>query len=515
MFPPLWDDDFGPTDPAAIIEFELTGIAVGTTSTGDYLPATVEIKPHPEPAFLATYAAPGGVDKVNRASLKKGTVVETVSRGPIYDRMRVESDKPFVLRLFTFYFPGWRATIDGQEVPIRLGRPEGYITVEVPPGIHDVEVRLNALATPGRALGTFISLFSLVVLLLVGWRARGPLGLRPLRSTSEVMQPGPDGSVRLDRTAGLIVGAVLLGFFVFKVGLVDKQHSWFRRTSPPDEVLGAAHSLSDEAIDFGHNIQLLGYDVSRASVSAGGTMPLTLYWRATAPVIDNYQVFAHLTRPATHLWGQSDKLNPGEIPTGRWPLDKYVRDEHELEILPGTPPGEYELTIGLYSMANGVRVPVFNREGNSVGDTLTLPTTVQVAPARQPPAEAAWGLTDQLGVQFDGQVTLLGAVLPDRRIELPGFIHLALLWRSEKEGADDITVRIQLVGSDGGVVDEIVTRPVDGQYPSPGWSAGEVVRDQYSFWLAEGFAPGSFELRMGLVGKEGWDSLGWVEVVGQ
>jgi hypothetical protein len=474
----------------------------------------VEIKPHPEPAFLATYAAFGGVDKVNRASLKTGTVVETVSRGPTYDRMRVESDKPFVLRLFTFDFPGWRATIDGREVPIELGRPEGFITVRVPPGNHEVEVRLHALATPGRALGVFISLFSLVVLLLVGWWGWGPFGVLPFRRTRERKRLEPAPAARLDSTAVLVVGAVLLAFFVLKVGLVDRQHSWFRRTSPPDQVLGVEHSLSDEGIEFGHSIQLLGYDVSDGKINAGGTMPLTLYWRATAPVADNYQVFVHLTRPATHSWGQSDKLNPGEIPTGRWPLDKYVRDEHELEILPGTPPGEYDLTIGLYSMANGVRVPVFNAEGNSLGDTLTLPTTVQVAPARQPPVEEALGLTDQLGVQFDDQVTLLGAVLPDRRIELPGFVHMALLWRSEQDGPDDVTVRVQLVDSDGIVVDEILTRPVDGRYPSPIWSAGEVVRDQYSFWLAEGVAPGLLELRVGLVGKEGWSSLGVVEVVG-
>jgi hypothetical protein len=518
MFPPLWKADFGPTDPAAIIEFELTGVAVGTTSTGDYVPTTVEILPHPEPAYLTTYTAAGGVDKVNRATLPTGTLVETVSRGPTHDRFHVESSKPFILRLFTFYFPGWRATIDGQEAPIELGRPEGFITVQVPAGEHTIEVRLGALATPARAAGTLLSLFSLSALCLVGWWGRRLTNPRaeptwPSYASAERERSTNGASTRLDRPAWLIAGGMMSLFVLFKVGLVDGQHGWFRCTSPPGEVLGAQHSLTDQKIDFGGYIQLLGYDLPQDEVRSDGTLPLTLYWWATAPVPDNYQVFAHLTRPTTHLWGQSDNLNPGEIPTRRWPLDKYVRDEHELDILPGTPPGEYQLTVGLYTLADGARVPVFDAQGTFLGDTFTLPTTLRVTRPGRPPRQEALGLTDVIGVGYADEITLLGAVLPDRKIELPGFVHLALLWRAEEESPDDITVRVQMVDAEGRLVDEIVTAPVDGRYPASMWASGEVVRDQYSFWLAETFSPGAYELRVGLSTTEGWVSLGRIEVV--
>jgi hypothetical protein len=519
MFPPLWKADFGPTDPAAMIEFELTGVAVGTTSTGDYVPTTVEILPHPEPAYLATYAAASGVDKVNRATLPADTLVETVSRGPTHDRFRVDSTKPFILRLFTFYFPGWRATIDDQEVPIELGRPEGFITVQVPEGEHTVEVRLGALATPARAAGTLLSLFSLAALALAGWWGRRLIVARaepawPAFERAEQEKPTNGAAMRLDRPAWLIAGGMMSLFVLFKVGLVDGQHDWFRRTSPPGEVSGVQHSLTDQKIDFGGHIQLLGFDLAQGEVRSGDKLPLTLYWQATAPVPDNYQVFAHLTRPTTHLWGQSDNLNPGEIPTRRWPLDKYVRDEHALDILPGTPPGEYQLTVGLYTLANGARVPVFDAQGTFLGDTLTLPTTVRVTRPRRPPTQEALALTDVIEVDYDDEITLLGAVLPDRHIELPGFVHLALLWRAGVESPDDITVRAQLVDAEGRVAAEIVTAPVDGRYPASMWSADEVVRDQYSFWLAETFSPGAYELRAGLDEVDGWVSLGWIEVLG-
>ena len=70
----------------------------------------------------------------------------------------------------------------------------------------------------------------------------------------------------------------------------------------------------------------MGYDVSNTSVKPGDTVYLTLYWKAQDELDINYQAFVHVFGP-DGLVAQSDKLNPGEFPTRRWPLDKYVRDE--------------------------------------------------------------------------------------------------------------------------------------------------------------------------------------------
>jgi len=363
MFPPAWEAGFGPTDPAAMIQFELTGVAVGTTSTSDFLPATVQVQPHPEPIYLAAYP-----DKVNRATLPQGTVVETLSHGPTHDRFHTESHKPFLLRLFTFYWPGWRASVDGRQVEIQLGRPEGFIIVPVPAGGHTVEVRLGS--TPPRTAGALVSLLALLALLIVVSR----------RCFSPLPAPGGPMSARrrLDRPAGLVTAGVLVAFVLIKTGLIDPHPGWFRRTSPPGQVWGAQHSFADAPIRFGEHIQLLGYDLPTASARAGGSLSLTLYWRATGPVLENYQVFAHLTQPAATVWGQSDNLNPGDLPTSRWMPDKYVADAHALTLSPNTSSGDYQLSVGLYTLANSARVPVFAADGAPLGDTFTLPTSVQV-----------------------------------------------------------------------------------------------------------------------------------------
>jgi hypothetical protein len=167
----------------------------------------------------------------------------------------------------------------------------------------------------------------------------------------------------------------------------------------------------------------------------------------------------------------------------------------------------------LYTLVDGVRVPVVDAGGALLGDTFTLQSPVRVTRPRRAPSEEALGLTDVIGSEYAGAITLLGAVLPDRSIELPGFVHLALLWRADVTRPDDVTVRVQLVDASGQVADEIATAPVDGRYPASLWSIGEVVRDPYSFWLSEEFAPGIYELRVGVNEVEGATSLGSVEVV--
>ncbi len=499
MFPPMWEADFGPTDPWGMLEFELQGIAVGTTATGDFLPKTVETPLHPEPAYLATYRAGSGVDKVNRPTVPPDTTVQVLSHGPTHDRFLVDGPEPFVLRLFTLHFPGWRATIDGQEVPIEVGKPEGFITLFVPAGRHEVSLCFGT--PPPRSAGTLISLVSLAALAWFAWRGRG------------ISAPGPTRQ-KLDRRAWLAAGLVAAAFFGFKTLLVDHQHDWFRRTSPRGEVLGVEHSLQ---VNLGHQISLLGYDLPSTQVRSGGELRLTLYWLAQVPPSGNYQSFAHLTRPVTHLWGQSDTINPGEVPTTRWPLDKYVRDEHSLSILPGTPPGKYQLTVGLYTRSDGRRLPVFDPAGALTGDTVALPTPIQVIPPRRPPKIEDLGLTREVQAGYAAQVTLLGISLPDAQIELPGFVHLALLWRAERDAPTDMVVSVQLLDGTGQVVQEIETRPVDGYYPTTLWRQGEIVRDMYSFWLTETVSPGSYALRVrpkGPAYTAGWMPLGQIEVSG-
>jgi len=155
---------------------------------------------------------------------------------------------------------------------------------------------------------------------------------------------------------------------------IGERDEWFTMHSLGDTVL-----VADNEIYAGlqSEVALLGYDVGSTVLRPGGQIPVTLYWKAIEPPTDNYRVFVHLIRPDGGLYGQSDKLNPAGFPTSRWPLDEYVRDEHELLITDTLPPGEYRLSVGLWNATTGQRLLAYDRSGEMLGDNVELPMLLQ------------------------------------------------------------------------------------------------------------------------------------------
>ena len=360
LYPPMWLPDFGPTAPHDIIEWEQHSLALGTTSTADFMPVgAAQVMVHPEASLTESYVT-GPVDRINRASLPEGARVDIVEHGPLYDRFSVYMPERFILRLFTFYFPGWRAYVDGEEVEIEIAHPEGFITFWVPEGEHEVVVRFED--TPPRTAGWIISAAGLAMLVIA---------LALMRNS-----PAPDPSTRLKTCPQSLIwlGGTLLLFMILKSGIIDPRDDWLRYTSPPGQARAAQQELR---ANFGNQVELLGYDLPRRRVRAGESFSVVLYWRALTPLDVNYQSFVHLAHPLNVLWGQEDHLNPGGLPTTRWPLDKYVWDEYEIRVLPETPPGEYVLNVGLYSQAGGYRLRRYDEEGQAVGDSIVI-TSIEV-----------------------------------------------------------------------------------------------------------------------------------------
>ncbi|MCB0000832.1 MAG: hypothetical protein KDE56_33945, partial [Anaerolineales bacterium] len=109
----------------------------------------------------------------------------------------------------------------------------------------------------------------------------------------------------------------------------------------------------------------------------GDDVTVTLYWKAQVDLDINYQVFVHLLAPDGFLVTQSDKLNPGDFPTRRWPLDKYVRDVHVLHLPTDLPAGNYTVAVGLWVQTEGWRLPLLDAAGAQIGDNQAL-FTLQV-----------------------------------------------------------------------------------------------------------------------------------------
>ncbi len=98
---------------------------------------------------------------------------------------------------------------------------------------------------------------------------------------------------------------------------------------------------------LGETIRFEGFTLSPGqAVSAGGTLLLTLFWRAIAEPPDDYTVFVHLRDNSGSVVLQDD-FEPSRNTRGWWPGD-LVWQAREIHIPANMETGEYQLCTGMY-----------------------------------------------------------------------------------------------------------------------------------------------------------------------
>jgi hypothetical protein len=105
-------------------------------------------------------------------------------------------------------------------------------------------------------------------------------------------------------------------------------------------------------------IELIGYDLDRATYHPGNIVYLQIWWRATAKVSSDWTVFTHLLGPpktdGSILWaGKDARPGQGSIPTTAWLPGDVILDEYQIQLPDDVPPGEYPIEVGLYDPVRG------------------------------------------------------------------------------------------------------------------------------------------------------------------
>jgi hypothetical protein len=273
----------------------------------------------------------------------------------------------------------------------------------------------------------------------------------------------------------------------YVVRLKGIDYAWIYRTphTIPDEIIPASHV---RRVPFGNSILFLGYDVDRAQSNADKLL-VTLYWRCLRPMEQDYLVWLKLVNGVYHVWSQEDSVPVGaRFPTSIWREGTVLQDEHELEILPGTPPGLYHIEVGLYD-------PQRQESLRPEGEGLLL-GPIEVT-RQEPSATRPLDIQHPLAVNLADKVLLLGYNIESSFRPGDG-IHLTLFWRALTEMDRDYTVFTHLVDKEGNFWGQKDNPPVDGFYPTSGWEVGEIVRDQYDITISPEAPPGEYQLEVGL-----------------
>ncbi len=238
---------------------------------------------------------------------------------------------------------------------------------------------------------------------------------------------------------------------------------------------------SGRAQDVGDGLELLGYTIGGDTVETGATLPLTLWWWATAgqpPMSlrlellrgDNTGVILLATQPVQ-----------GTYPFESWQTPLFLRDVVNPRIPLSLAAGVYRLHLRILDEAGGT---VFT---TSLG-TVDIEETVRLFEAPD--------MQQRLAALFEGEIELAGYTLEQIA---PVQYRLQLIWQALRPMDRAYTVFVHLLRPDGSCcVWQADQMPQQGRYPTSRWLQGEYVVDEYIIAPDGDLAAGQYGLEIGL-----------------
>ncbi len=289
---------------------------------------------------------------------------------------------------------------------------------------------------------------------------------------------------------------------------------------------------------FGDEIALVGYAVTglppashrpapfpaspREESEAGGVFRLTLTWQALRQPTTDYRVTVRLFASSGHvLWQRDGSPAHSGYPTSAWRAGEIITDCYDLMVPLGTPPGTYDLRIGLYHPVTLQTLPTTGEGGlHDLGpvsvvrpqsavnlDSLPLhpPQAAGLAIPNGLPAPSLelLGIQRVLRANLENEIELYGCGL-SRTPLVPGQpVDVSLLWRALRPPAGNRVVFVQLLGKDNRLWASHESQPSRGSYSTSEWQRDEIVRDVHTLMLPADMPDGDYRLLAGMYAATG------------
>lgn len=294
----------------------------------DYMPTAVQVSVPDMPRSRTPTALAQQTDSA-------APLMQVLESSPHRVKLTIGAKQPFTLYLNRIFFPGWRAYLGSQAVPVGPGGELGLVSMPLPQGVYLLEVRFED--TPLRRIATIITMVSCLVLLLGVFKG-------------------------LQRRVAFPVVAILA---VATVALLIVRHNTIQQST---------QHPTHYPINFQNEVRLVGYDLERTTWQADENLTLRLYWLAQETPSQDYRVFVHLApTDDSGLVAQRDGMPLlGYGATTRWEPGELIVDEHSLHISADVAPGSYYLLMGLYQPDPLQNLSILQSPGVLPGDRAIL-----------------------------------------------------------------------------------------------------------------------------------------------
>jgi 4-amino-4-deoxy-L-arabinose transferase-like glycosyltransferase len=248
--------------------------------------------------------------------------------------------------------------------------------------------------------------------------------------------------------------------------------------------------VTGESSNFGNRVSLLEYGVAPGSVEAAwGTLFVDLTWRIDQELNGRYKIALRLVDEAGQVWAAEDREPLGGLrPLHEELPGSEIVDRHGLLIPAGTPPGPYELRIGLYRLDDGQWLDVLGPRGDPLGTEKAL-GQVEVRAPVSPPRVEALCVQYPRSVDFAGGLRSLGYSLGGETFQPGDVLGITLFWEALADLSEDYGLILSLEDAEGRTWASVEGPLATPGYPSDRWTAGQLVRSQQSLTIPAG-APG-------------------------
>jgi hypothetical protein len=455
---------------------------VGTTIRHEYLPRWVV--PHP---YTSEVLLRGGEKPPPLVMIGEVEVTELVWRKPAAEGWVLDVTSPQAsLAFHTYYFPGWRAYVDGQPREVYPVENLGYIGLDLNYGEHQVILRLER--TPLRALAEGASLAAaLAIIVLLATRKsttqRGNEAMRQ-RGNEATGQRGNEAT----RQRGLsLINSLLVNSlpFIMAILLLRINGLWTSdrltdhpTTRPPDQ--GPLDLTMDfdrlpylhhnpQGVNFDGAARLKNYELSADEVEAGETIVVVLRWDEVKGA--GLEANVRLLSPAEHLFHTSAGLAEDSVPL--WAGETH----HRLKVPEEAVRGLYLISVELRAEGSEIR-PITGR-GETLGTTYLRPLRVR---------SQRWATGTEPTLARFGPGIVLSEVEAEQK--KPEKLETRLTWRVMQPVAANYGLALRLRDWDGQALASLDTQPHYGLYPTSLWREGERIDDVYVLALPEGTPPG-------------------------
>ncbi|MBX3081484.1 MAG: hypothetical protein KF716_07585 [Anaerolineae bacterium] len=327
VVPPTWANTGTFVDTVDMLQDELPGYHMATLREGILLPSSVRELPGPSPSLIPDIEA-----HTFRRALRQGLSAETrldpLEQGTTQSIYTLVSERAGRADFYMFNWLGWTADLDGSPLEVETST-QGLLRVSLPVAREGGNVTIKLGGTPARDAGWALTFVGVAMLfLLMRWQRR----LRR-RTLARIIVPSPQRA-DLITLIGIIVGWGVL------TAVMQANPSLISTNQTERDILPLRRFWQG-------GIDLLGFRLTTAQVQPGGTIPVTVYWQASRPIVATYQSEIFLSDSTGERLIVDAHRNVGYVPTLHWDVAHIVRDDFTLHIPEGFPAGDYLLRVRL------------------------------------------------------------------------------------------------------------------------------------------------------------------------